>query len=101
MRLDRNLTRIYASFLPYKGKLAFCVIFLAGTAGTTSLTAILLGRLADDGFYSEESDILLAAPLLLILVTVVFAACSIMSAFLMADVSLNLATADLNQKYLF
>lgn len=87
MRLDRNLTRIYAYFLPYKVKLAFCVIFLAGTAGTMSLTAILLGRLADDGFYSEESDILLAAPLLLILVTVVFAVCSIMSAFLMADVS--------------
>ena len=53
----------------------------------SSITATLLGKMADLGFYQQESWMIYAAPVALIAVTVGFAFCTVMSAYLMAQVS--------------
>jgi len=86
-RLNPTLTRLYRYFLPYKGRLFIAAIFLLGAASMSSLTAILLGKLTDLGFYGQEAWVVVAAPLTLILVTLLFAVCTVMSSFLMASLS--------------
>ena len=86
-RFDKNLLRLYAYFLPHKAKLLLASLFLLGSASMSSLTATLLGKLTDLGFYEEQSWVVFAAPVALIGVTLFFAVCTVMSSFLMAKVS--------------
>lgn len=85
--LDPNLRRIYGYFLPYKAKILLACVFLLGSASTSSITATLLGKLTDLGFYNQEAWAVVAAPVALIGVTLAFAVCTVMSSFLMASVS--------------
>ncbi len=64
-----NLIRL-AKYLPaYKGKigLAVCCMLTAGLS--SSLIATLLGRLTDAGFYQQQAWVVLAAPIGLILIS--------------------------------
>ena len=85
--IDPNLIRLYRYFMPYKWRLGFACVFLMGSASMSSITATLLGKMADLGFYQQESWMIYAAPVALIAVTVGFAFCTVMSAYLMAQVS--------------
>lgn len=58
-----------------------------GSASMSSVTATLLGKMTDIGFYHQEGWIIYAAPLALIGVTLGFAICTVMSTVLMAKVS--------------
>ena len=49
--LDADLIRLFRMLLPYKGLIALACIFLIGAASMSSLTATLLGKLTDLGFY--------------------------------------------------
>ena len=53
--LDADLIRLFRMLLPYKGLIALACIFLIGAASMSSLTATLLGKLTDLGFYQEGS----------------------------------------------
>lgn len=86
-RMDPNLRRLYAYFLPYKGLLLLAGLFLIGSASTSSITATLLGKITDAGFYNQDPWVIWAAPAALIGVTLGFAVCAVTSAFLMARVS--------------
>ena len=83
--IDPNLIRLYRYFMPYKWRLGFACVFLMGSASMSSITATLLGKMADLGFYQQESWMIYAAPVALIAVTVGFAFCTVMSAYLMAQ----------------
>ena len=82
---DENLVRLYKYFLPYKGKIAS--IFLIATALTSSATATLLGKLTDVSFYQGGSWLVFALPAALIAVTLVFAISTVLSAYIMSQVS--------------
>ena len=86
-KLDPDLRRLYRYFLPHKWRLAVAVVFLIGTASMSSVTATLLGKMTDFGFYQQDSWIVLGSPLALIGVTLGFAICTVMSTVLMAQVS--------------
>lgn len=86
-RLDKNLLRLYAYFLPHRMKLLLAGLFLLGSASMSSLTATLLGKLTDLGFYQQQEWVIYAAPAALIGVTLLFAVCTVMSSFMMAKVS--------------
>lgn len=86
-KVDPDLRRLYRYFLPHKWRLAVAVVFLMGSASMSSVTATLLGKMTDIGFYHQEGWIIYAAPLALIGVTLGFAICTVMSTVLMAKVS--------------
>ena len=86
-KVDPDLRRLYRYFLPHKWRLAVAVVFLMGSASMSSVTATLLGKMTDIGFYHQEGWNIYAAPLALICVTLGFAICTVMSTVLMAKVS--------------
>lgn len=86
-RIDPDLVRLYAYFLPHKGKLLLSVLFLVASASTSSVTATLLGKLTDLGFYKEAEWVIYAAPAALMAMTLVYTVSTVMSAYLMAKAS--------------
>lgn len=86
-KVDPDLRRLYRYFLPHKWRLAVAVVFLMGSASMSSVTATLLGKMTDIGFYHQEGWNIYAAPLALIGVTLGFAICTVISTVLMAKVS--------------
>ena len=86
-KVDPDLRRLYRYFLPHKWRLAVAVVFLMGSASMSSVTATLLGKMTDIGFYHQEGWNIYAAPLALIGVTLGFAIYTVMSTVLMAKVS--------------
>lgn len=85
--LDPDLIRLYKYFLSHKVRIAFAVVFLLGSASMSSLTATLLGKLLDTGFYNQDGTLVFLAPLALVGVTLLFAVSTVMSTILMAQVS--------------
>ena len=84
---DPDLKRIYRYFLDYKFLLCLASVFMLGSASMSTLTATLLGKLTDEGFYNQEAWVIVAAPLALIGVTLLYAVSTVMSTYLMAKVS--------------
>ena len=85
--IEADLQRLYAYFLPYKWRLCLAVVFLIGSAGMSSVTATLLGKLTDLGFYEQQTWVVYAAPAALIGVTLVYAFCTVFSTYIMANIS--------------
>lgn len=84
---DPDLLRIYRYLLPHKWRIALGAVFMAGEASMSSLTATLLGKLTDLGFYQQEPWVIAGAPAALIGVTLLFAFCTVASSRVMAGVS--------------
>ena len=84
---DPDLIRIYRYLLPHKWRIALGAVFMAGAASMSSLTATLLGKLTDLGFYQQEPWVIAGAPTALIGVTLLFGFCTVASSWIMAKVS--------------
>lgn len=84
---DPDLIRIYRYLLPHKWRIALGAVFMAGAASMSSLTATLLGKLTDLGFYQQEPWVIAGAPAALIGVTLLFGFCTVASSWIMAKVS--------------
>lgn len=85
--IDADLRRLYRHFLPHKWKLLIACVFLLCSASMSSITATLLGKITDAGFYNQEEWVIYGAPLALIGVTLGFAISTVMSTYMMAQVS--------------
>ena len=85
--VDPDLGRLYKLLLPYKWQVALACVFLMGAASMSSITATLLGKLTDLGFYQGEKWVIFAAPAALIGVSLLYAVSTVMSSVLMAKVS--------------
>ena len=86
-KFDPELLRLYKYFLSHKWRIALAVVFLMGSASMSSLTATLLGKMLDMGFYGQDGSLVYLAPLALAGVTLIFAVSTVMSTVLMAQVS--------------
>lgn len=84
---DPALTRLFCYALPYKWQLVMASIWIVGAASMSSLTATLLGKLTDLGFYEKESWVIAAAPATLIGVTLLYAVATVMSTYLLTKIS--------------
>ena len=84
---DPALTRLFRYALPYKWQLVMASIWIVGAASMSSLTATLLGKLTDLGFYEKESWVIAAAPATLIGVTFLYAVSTVMSTYLLTKIS--------------
>lgn len=86
-KIDPNL-RWLASYLPpYKVQIAISIFFMLTAGLASSLIAKLLGSLTDIGFYKQESWIILAAPLALIIISVLHGGSMFMSHYILGKVS--------------
>ena len=84
---DPALTRLFRYALPYKWQLVMASVWIVGAASMSSLTATLLGRLTDLGFYEKEPWVIAAAPATLIGVTLLYAVSTVMSTYLLTKIS--------------
>ena len=84
---DPALTRLFRYALPYKWQLVMASIWIVGAASMSSLTATLLGKLTDLGFYEKEPWVIAAAPATLVGVTLLYAVSTVMSTYLLTKIS--------------
>ena len=84
---DPALTRLFRYALPYKWQLVMASVWIVGAASMSSLTATLLGKLTDLGFYEKEPWVIAAAPATLIGVTLLYAVSTVMSTYLLTKIS--------------
>ena len=84
---DPALTRLFRYALPYKWQLVMASVWIVGAASMSSLTATLLGKLTDLGFYEKEPWVIAAAPATLIGVTLLYAVSTVRSTYLLTKIS--------------
>lgn len=88
--LSPNLIRL-VSYLPkYRWIIAGAIFFMLTAATTSSLIAVLFGKLTQVGFYEQQPWIVVAAPIGLIFVACLNGGSMFMSNFLLAKVSQSL-----------
>lgn len=88
--LSPNLIRL-VSYLPkYRWIIAGAIFFMFTAATTSSLIAVLFGKLTQVGFYEQQPWIVVAAPIGLIFVACLNGGSMFMSNFLLAKVSQSL-----------
>lgn len=87
LRFDPVLKRLFKYALPYKGQMVLACIYMVGAASMSSLTATLLGKLTDAGFYQQEAWVIVAAPAALIGVTLLYAVSTVMSTYMLTKIS--------------
>lgn len=87
LRFDPVLKRLFKYALPYKGQMVLACIYMVGAASMSSLTATLLGKLTDAGFYQQEAWVIVAAPAALIGVTLLYAVSNVMSTYMLTKIS--------------
>ena len=87
LRFDPVLKRLFKYAIPYKGKMVLACIYMVGAASMSSLTATLLGKLTDAGFYQQEAWVIVAAPAALIGVTLLYAVSTVMSTYMLTKIS--------------
>lgn len=86
-KLNPSLLRLVGYLKPHKGKLLLSVFFMIGAGAASSLIAKLLGMLTDVGFYDQEAWIITAAPIALILISVLHGGSMFMSNYLLGKTS--------------
>ena len=85
---DPVLVRLAKYALPYKLQIFMACLWMVGVASMSSLTATLLGKITDAGFYQGgETWAVVAAPLALLGVTLLFAVSTVMSNYVLTKVS--------------
>ena len=87
LSFDPVLKRLFKYALPYKGKMVLACLYMVGAASMSSLTATLLGKLTDAGFYEQEAWVIVAAPAALIGVTLLYAVSTVMSTYMLTKIS--------------
>lgn len=87
LSFDPVLMRLFKYALPYKGKMVLACLYMVGAASMSSLTATLLGKLTDAGFYEQEAWVIVAAPAALIGVTLLYAVSTVMSTYMLTKIS--------------
>ena len=85
--LTPSLMRIAAMLPAHKGKIACAVLFMVTAGVSSSLIAGLLGKLTNAGFYEQQAWVVLAAPVGLILISLLHGGSMFMSNYLLGKVS--------------
>ena len=89
-RLDPNLRRLFSYLPSYRIWILLAIFFMLSAATSSSLIALLIGKLTDIGFYNQENWGILGAPLGLMLIAALNGGSMFMSNYLLAKVSQSL-----------
>ena len=85
--INPSLKRLLTYLPPYRWQIVLAVVFMVAAGAASSLIATLLGKLTDIGFYNQESWIVVAAPIGLVLISILHGGSMFMSNFLLGKVS--------------
>ncbi len=85
--LDPDLARLARYALPYRCKLFGAACWMVIVAGTTAVTSKLLGMLTEQGFYEQDTSMIVIAPVALIVITLLYAVAQVMSSYMLTKVS--------------
>lgn len=85
--LDPDLARLAKYALPFRWKLLAAACWMIIVAGTTAVTSKLLGMITEQGFYEQDSSMIVFAPVALIVITLLYAVALVMSSYLLTKVS--------------
>ena len=85
--LDPDLARLARYALPYRRKLFGAACWMVIVAGTTAVTSKLLGMLTEQGFYEQDTSMIVIAPVALIVITLLYAVALVMSSYMLTKVS--------------
>lgn len=88
--LSPNFVRLVGYLPKYRWIIAWAIFFMITAATTSSLIAVLFGKLTQIGFYDQPPWIVIAAPIGLIFVACLNGGSMFMSNFLLAKVSQSL-----------
>lgn len=84
---DPVLFRLAGYARPYKWLIIVSCFWTAIVASTTAVTSKLLGVLTQQGFYEQDPDMIMLAPMALIVITLLYAVALVMSNYTMTKVS--------------
>ncbi len=85
--INPSLKRLLTYLPPYRWQIVLAVVFMVAAGAASSLIATLLGKLTDIGFYNQEPWIVVAAPIGLVLISILHGGSMFMSNFLLGKVS--------------
>lgn len=88
--LDPGIKRLTRYILPYKALVAGAVLCMVIAGASSSLIALLLGKLTDLGFYEQAAWVVMAAPIGLILIALCHGGSMFLSNYLLGRVSQNI-----------
>lgn len=86
-RISPSMRRLVGYLPPYRWKIALAIFFMVAAGSASGLIATLLGKLTDLGFYEQDPWIIFAAPIGLILISILHGGSMFMSNFLLGNVS--------------
>lgn len=89
-KTSSNLIRLADYLYSYRRIILWALFFMLSAATTSSLIAVLFGKLTQIGFYEQQPWIVIAAPIGLIFVACLNGGSMFMSNFLLAKVSQSL-----------
>lgn len=98
-KLDPDLRRLAQYALPYRWKFLGAACWMVVVAGTTAVTSKLLGMLTEQGFYEQDSSMIVFAPVALIVITLLYAVALVMSNYIMTKVSQSILVKIRSQLY--
>ena len=83
------LRRLLGYLLPYKGTLAIAILAMIVTATTSSMIAVLVGKLTDQGFYEKDPTAMWWAPSALLFIALIHGLSTFTSSLYLQKVSQN------------
>lgn len=84
---DPNILRLLKMMLPYRKWIYAAAAALAVTAGTSSIIAMLLGKLTDMGFYDHNPNVIYWAPAALLGIALLHGSSTFLSGYCLQAVS--------------
>ncbi len=99
-KLNAPLVRLFSYLPPYKYYILLALVAMIVSASTSSLMALLLGKLTDLGFYQKNGYVAIWAPLALIGVSTLHGAGQFASAYLLQKVSQDVLVKVRNQLFI-
>ena len=89
-KINPAIRRLITYLHPHRTLIIFSIFFMIASAASSSLIAVLLGKLTDVGFYEKQDWILVIAPIGLILISILNGGSMFMSNYLLSRVSQSL-----------
>ncbi len=87
LKSNKPLMRLFACLPPYKGFIFLALVAMIISAASSSLMALLLGKMTDLGFYQKNGMVAIWAPIALIGVSMMHSSGQFVSAYLLQRVS--------------